>query len=258
MTLVLFHSQNEKCVESLSEEIQCSICLDLFTDPVSTPCGHNFCKSCLNQCWNNSQTYNCPFCKETFSKRPDLKINTALRQNKSEVLCDICDDIKMKALKMCLVCQSSYCETHLEPHHRAVNLKKHKLIDPGENLEDYICQKHEKPLELFCRDDQTCVCLLCAVTNHRNHNTVAVEEESRAKWVGKADSTELFTDLMRSIERYQSELLEMMEQKQKAAEKQTEELIKALEQEISELKRRDTELEQLSHTSLPVCCCRVV
>uniref|UniRef100_A0A8C1SNE0 E3 ubiquitin-protein ligase TRIM39-like n=1 Tax=Cyprinus carpio TaxID=7962 RepID=A0A8C1SNE0_CYPCA len=280
---------------SLSNELQCSICLDLFTDPVSTPCGHNFCKNCLNQCWNNSQTYNCPFCKETFSKRPDLKINTALRQvvqhikeksglSKSEVLCDFCDDIKMKALKMCLVCQSSYCETHLEPHQRVAHLKKHKLIDPEANLEDYICQKHEKPLELFCRDDQTCVCLLCAMKDHKNHNTVAVEEEcgerepqlmkmqtevrqmiqNRIKRIQdirhlkevknessekeKEDCTELFTDLMRSIERCQSELLEMMEQKQKAAEKQAEELIKELEQEITELKRRDTELEQLSHT----------
>ncbi|XP_051718495.1 E3 ubiquitin-protein ligase TRIM39-like [Ctenopharyngodon idella] len=279
----------------LSEELQCSICLDVFTDPVSTPCGHNFCKSCLNQCWDNSHTYSCPLCKETFSKRPDLKINTALRevvllfkgksgQSKSEVLCDICEDIKMKALKICLVCQISYCQTHLEPHQRVPKLKKHKLIDPVEKLEDYICQKHEKPLELFCRDDQTCVCLLCAVTNHRNHNTVSVEEESeerksqlmkmqtdmqqmiqdRMKRIQdlkhieelrkersekeKAESIELFTDLIRSIERCQSELLEMMVQKQKAAEKQAEELIKELEQEITELKRRNTELEQLSHT----------
>uniref|UniRef100_A0A671NKX2 Uncharacterized protein n=1 Tax=Sinocyclocheilus anshuiensis TaxID=1608454 RepID=A0A671NKX2_9TELE len=166
---------------SMCHELKCSICLDLFTDPVSTPCGHNFCKSCLSQCWNNSQTYRCPFCKANFRKRPDLKINTALRPvlelfreksglSKSEVLCDFCDDIKMKALKI----------------------------------------------------------------------KVSAQE--------KTDSIKLFTDLMRSIERCQSELLEMMEQKQKAAEKQAEELIKELEQEITELKRRDTELEQLSHT----------
>ncbi|XP_050985576.1 zinc-binding protein A33-like [Labeo rohita] len=279
---------------SLTGELQCSICLDLFTDPVSTPCGHNFCKSCLNQCWNNSQTYNCPFCKETFSKRPDLKINTALReivqlfkeksgQSKPEVLCDICEDIKMKALKMCLVCKSSYCKTHLEPHQRVTHLKKHKLIDPG-NLENYICKTHRKPLELFCRDDQTCVCLLCGIKDHKNHNTVAIEEESgerkphlmkmqtdvrqmiqntmkriedirhlkevknESSEKEKAESVELFTYLMRSIERCQFELMEMMEQKQKAAVKQADKLIKDLEQEITELKKRDTELEQLSHT----------
>ncbi|KAL0198278.1 hypothetical protein M9458_006818, partial [Cirrhinus mrigala] len=53
---------------------------------------------------------------------------------------------------------------------------------------------------------------------------------------------------MRSIERCQAELLEKMEENQKAAEKQEEELIEDLQQEITELKRRDTELEQLSHT----------
>uniref|UniRef100_A0A673MHE0 E3 ubiquitin-protein ligase TRIM39-like n=1 Tax=Sinocyclocheilus rhinocerous TaxID=307959 RepID=A0A673MHE0_9TELE len=90
-------------------DLHCSVCLDVFTDPVSTPCGHNFCKSCLNQCWDNSQDCKCPLCKETFSKRPDLKINTALRQvaqlfqkksslSKSEVLCDICDERKKKMI----------------------------------------------------------------------------------------------------------------------------------------------------------------
>ncbi|XP_039507103.1 E3 ubiquitin-protein ligase TRIM21-like, partial [Pimephales promelas] len=64
----------------------------------------------------------------------------------------------------------------------------------------------------------------------------------------KADCVELFTDLIRSIESCQSELLEVMEQKQNSEEKQAEELIKELEQEITELKRRNTELEQLSHT----------
>ncbi|XP_051729637.1 E3 ubiquitin-protein ligase TRIM21-like isoform X5 [Ctenopharyngodon idella] len=285
----------------LTEELQCSICLDVFTDPVSTPCGHNFCKTCLNKCWNNSQTCNCPYCKETFKIRPDLKINTTLRElvdhykkkspekrpevlKKPEVLCDVCEERKLKALKSCLGCQSSYCETHLEPHLKVAGLKKHKLINPVRNLEDYICQKHERPLELFCRDDQTCVCLFCTEGLHKNHNTVSLEEESEEKKTQlmktqkdvqqmiqdrikkiqdvkhsaevrkrnteeeKAARVELFTDLIRSIERCQTELLEMMEEQQKAAEKQEEELIEELEQEITELKMRNTELEQLSHT----------
>ncbi|XP_073786545.1 zgc:173581 isoform X2 [Danio rerio] len=64
----------------------------------------------------------------------------------------------------------------------------------------------------------------------------------------KATHVEIFTDLIRAIERCQTELLEMMEEQQKAAEKQEEELIEELEQEITELKMRNTELEQLSHT----------
>ncbi|XP_042613529.1 E3 ubiquitin-protein ligase TRIM39-like isoform X1 [Cyprinus carpio] len=280
---------------SLTEELQCSKCLGVFTDPVSTPCGHNFCKTCLNEHWDNSQTCSCPYYKETFKQRPDLKTNTTLRElvdhykNKSpeknsEVLCDICEERKLKALKSCLVCQSSYCETHLEPHLRVTGLKKHKLMDPVSNLEDYICQKHESPLELFCRDDQTSVCLICSLKDHKNHNTVPIEEKSEEKKTElmkthedmqqmiqdrikkiqdikhsaevrkrntekeKAAHVELFTDLIRSIERCQTELLEMMEEQQKAAEKQEEELIEELQQEITELKMRNTELEQLSHT----------
>ncbi|XP_042569810.1 E3 ubiquitin-protein ligase TRIM39-like [Cyprinus carpio] len=279
----------------LNEELQCSICLDVLTDPVTTPCGHNFCRTCLNKCWTNIQTCFCPLCKENFSRRPDLKINTALREvvqhfkekfnlEKSELLCDFCDERKQKAVKSCLTCQSSYCETHLEPHLRVPRLKKHTLINAVENLEDYICQKHERPLKLFCRDDQTCVCLSCTEGDHRTHNTVPIEEESQEKKIQlfqtqtdvqqmiqnrmkkieeiqhsvelrkrnteeeKSSIVELFTDLIRSIERCQSELLKMMEEQQKAAEKQAEDLIKELQQEITDLKKRNTELEQISHT----------
>ncbi|XP_067256496.1 bloodthirsty-related gene family, member 9 isoform X3 [Chanodichthys erythropterus] len=281
--------------DPLTEELQCSICLDVFTNPVTTPCGHNFCKICLKECWDNRQDYSCPICKKTFNQKPELKVNTTLRDivdhykkrnhlKIPEVLCDICTVPKLKALKSCPACQSSYCKTHLERHFKVPGLKQHKLINPVKNLQDHLCQKHNRHLELFCRDDQTCVCVTCTVTEHKTHNNVPVEEESEKKKTQmkktqtdvkqmiqdrmkkteeiqrsvklrkkntekeKADCVELFTDLIRSIERCQTELLEVMEQKQKAAEKQAEELIKELEQEISELKRRNTELEQLSHT----------
>ncbi|XP_057184379.1 E3 ubiquitin-protein ligase TRIM39-like [Triplophysa rosa] len=172
------------------------ICLEVFSDPVSTPCGHNFCKICLSTYWNNSQDCRCPNCKETFKQRPDLKINTTLRdvvdehkkkchEEQAEVVCDICSEGKLKAVKSCLVCQSSYCETHLEPHLRVSGLQKHKLMDPVKNLQDYICQKHDRPLELFCRDDHTCVCLSCADGDHKNHNTVPLREEKHQKHLSR-------------------------------------------------------------------------
>uniref|UniRef100_A0A9J7X4U6 RING-type E3 ubiquitin transferase n=1 Tax=Cyprinus carpio carpio TaxID=630221 RepID=A0A9J7X4U6_CYPCA len=260
-------------ISSLTEELQCSICLDVFTDPVSTPCGHNFCKTCLNEHWDNSQTCSCPYCKETFKQRPDLKINTTLQEivdhykkkspeKKPEVLCDICEERKLKALKLCLSCQRSYCETHLEPHLRVAGLKKHKLMDPVSNLKDYICQKHESPLHLFCRDDQIYVCLICSVKDHENHNTVPIEEESEEKKTElmkiQKDLQQMIQDRIKKIQDikqsaevrkgFYTELLEMMEEQQKAAEKQEEELIEELEQEITELKMRNTELKQLSHT----------
>ncbi|XP_017565749.1 E3 ubiquitin-protein ligase TRIM39-like [Pygocentrus nattereri] len=275
------------------DQFLCSICLDVLTDPVSTPCGHNFCKTCLTQYWNSTQHCHCPFCKEKFTKRPELKINTTLREvvdhvkkknglNKPEILCEVCTGVKQKALKSCLNCGATFCKSHLEPH-TVGNLKKHKLIDPVENLQDYICQKHERPLELFCKNDQMRVCQFCSQSDHKTHRTVSIEKEigekksqlvktqsevqkmirDRLKKIKDikhsvelrkrntekeiADSVEVFTALIRSIENTLSELLEVMEEKQKSAEKQAEVLIKELEQEITKLKRRHSELQWLSH-----------
>uniref|UniRef100_A0A673FW38 E3 ubiquitin-protein ligase TRIM39-like n=1 Tax=Sinocyclocheilus rhinocerous TaxID=307959 RepID=A0A673FW38_9TELE len=91
----------------LNEELQCSICMHVFTDPVTTPCGHNFCKTCLIKCWTNTHICFCPLCNETFIRRLDLEINTTLIEvvqhfkeklnlGKSEVLCDFCDERKQK------------------------------------------------------------------------------------------------------------------------------------------------------------------
>ncbi|XP_062863931.1 uncharacterized protein LOC134325611 [Trichomycterus rosablanca] len=277
------------------DQFQCSICLDVFTDPVTTPCGHNFCINCLTQCWNLSPQCYCPLCKEKFTKRPELKINTTLREvadhfrmkcqvDKPKVLCDSCTGEKQKALRSCLDCGLTFCKSHLEPHHNVLKLRKHKLINPVKNLEDYICQKHEKPFERFCRDDQTSVCQICCLDDHKNHNIISIEKETGEKKTQlgktltevqqmikdhlkkiqeirqsvefskkttkkeKTDRNKVFTDLIRSIKSSQAELREMMEKQQTAIENQAERFIKDLQQEITELKRRETELQQLLNT----------
>ncbi|XP_062279307.1 E3 ubiquitin/ISG15 ligase TRIM25-like [Scomber scombrus] len=175
------------------DQFLCSICLDVFTEPVSVPCGHNFCKACISRHWKDKVHCQCPLCKETFNKELKLCVNTGFREvvenfkqhhvtakndspvKEGEVPCDICLGIKFKACKTCLVCLTSYCETHLEPHERVAALVRHELTDPVQNLEDKICKKHNRILELNCRDDLTPVCVLCS--EHRAYNTVLLEEE---------------------------------------------------------------------------------
>ncbi|XP_028459765.1 E3 ubiquitin-protein ligase TRIM21-like [Perca flavescens] len=65
---------------SSEDQFLCSICLDVFTDPVSTPCGHNFCKNCITEHWNTSNRCLCPICKEGFTTRPDLRVNTFISE----------------------------------------------------------------------------------------------------------------------------------------------------------------------------------
>lgn len=132
----------------------------------------------------------CPICKKEFETKPELKINTELAKvvadgmkmqentNKSNVECDFCCGNKLRAVKSCLQCMASFCETHMENHKSAPRRMRHILISPVENLEDYICTNHEKPLEIFCRDDQTFLCLFCTETEHTSHDTVTIEQEN--------------------------------------------------------------------------------
>ncbi|XP_067441711.1 E3 ubiquitin-protein ligase TRIM21-like [Thunnus thynnus] len=294
------------CLRS-EDQFLCSICLDVFTDPVTTPCGHNFCKNCINKYWNVNVPSQCPVCKKVFNTRPELHVNTFISEMVSqfrqeaqqkassssseqqaakpgEVPCDVCTGTKLKALKSCLVCLTSYCETHLEPHLTVSGLKRHQLMDPVENLEDRMCMKHDKPLELFCKTDQTCVCMLCSVLDHKTHDVVPLKEEYEGKKAElgkteaetqqmiqkrrlkiqeikhsvdlskedadreKAEGVQVFTALKESVERSLNELIETIEEKQRTTEKQAEDFIKELEQEISDLMKRSSEVKQLSRS----------
>ncbi|XP_073328353.1 E3 ubiquitin-protein ligase TRIM21-like [Pagrus major] len=289
------------------DQFLCSICLDVFTDPVATPCGHNFCKTCITQHWSVNVPCHCPNCKEVFYTRPKLQVNTFISEmaaqfrqsaqqkassssseqqvsKPGEVPCDDCTGTKLKALKSCLVCLASYCETHLEPHLTKSGLKRHQLIDPVENLEGRMCTKHDKLLELFCKTDQMCVCMLCTVSDHKTHDVVLLKEgyEGKKAELGKTDAeiqqmiqkrrlklqemkrsvelskkdadreiaagVQVFTALKESVERSQAELIHTIKEKQRETEKQAEGFIKQLEQEISELKKRSSEVEQLSQS----------
>lgn len=180
-------------------QFQCYICQDVFSEPVSIPCGHSFCFTCITSHWDQSLSISCPKCQSVFEGRPEICENSfakeiseqirGRRQNgvtsaaRRSIHCDVCVGKQTKALKSCLVCLTSYCESHLEPHLRVTTLKIHKLIEPMAMLENRMCKKHQRLLELFCRNDQRCVCVLCTETDHRCHDTVPVERESQEKKV---------------------------------------------------------------------------
>lgn len=184
---------------SLSEvQFRCFVCQNVFCEPVSIPCGHSFCFSCITSHWENA-SISCPKCQTAFDARPELCENSFAkemsekirlrRQNGSSSLakgfiyCDVCTGKRLKAVKSCLACLASYCESHLEPHLRVATLKIHKLIEPVAMLEKRICKQHQRLLELYCRTDQRCVCVLCTEGTHRSHQTVPVERESQEKKV---------------------------------------------------------------------------
>ncbi|ROL51231.1 E3 ubiquitin/ISG15 ligase TRIM25 [Anabarilius grahami] len=285
------------------DEFKCPVCLDLLKDPVTIPCGHSCCKSCITVFWDQEdqmKVYSCPQCKQTVSPRPALAENTMLAEvmeklkkiklpadcyaGAGDVQCDACTGRKHKAAKSCLECLESYCQNHLEEHESLFTRKRHNLTEATGRLQEMICKTHEKLLEVFCRTDQKCICLLCAMDEHKNHDTVstaaqrtekqnqlketqrlfqqriqqrekdlqqlreAVESHKRSAQTAVEDTERIFTELIRSIERSCSEATQRIRDQEKTAVSRAEEQLERLEQEINDLRRRDAELEQLSHT----------
>lgn len=293
------------------EQFLCPICLDVFMQPVSTPCGHNFCKDCIQRYWQSIKWSQCPMCKQKFYRRPELKVNTFIAEvasqfkksvemkeekkaasgyvdqrsgSKSEVSCDVCIGKRVKALKSCLDCLASFCEMHLEPHHVLGTFKKHSLMNPVMNMQDRMCKKHDKLLDVFCNTDKMSVCQICMKKDHKAHHTVPIVDESqkRRSQLGRLntevqqmiqhrlqkickikqtlqlsrrntdkemeDSLQVFTKLLHSIQRGQAEVVEMIRGRQREVETKADGLIVELEREIDELTRRSTELEKLSQT----------
>ncbi|XP_073727773.1 E3 ubiquitin/ISG15 ligase TRIM25-like [Misgurnus anguillicaudatus] len=186
----------EASISGSQDQFICSICLDLLKDPVTIPCGHSYCMSCITNCWNQDdqkRNYSCPQCRQTFNTRPDLNKNVVLAETlenlkttkvcsgSKDVGCDICTGRKRKAIKSCLVCLESYCQTHFEQHEAFHPSKRHKFTDATRRLQEMICSQHDKLLEVFCRTDQRCICLLCLVDEHKNHDTVSAAAERTEK-----------------------------------------------------------------------------
>ncbi|XP_042200815.1 nuclear factor 7, ovary-like isoform X2 [Callorhinchus milii] len=123
---------------SLSEDLVCPVCLDLFTDPVTLDCGHNFCRCCISQSWETKESKACPECRTVFA-------NSSMRGN--------------------------WALARLAEKARRLN------IAPVKAERKPRCEEHQEELKLFCETDKKLMCVVCRdAREHRHHSFIPVAE----------------------------------------------------------------------------------
>ncbi|XP_028328863.1 tripartite motif-containing protein 29-like [Gouania willdenowi] len=285
-------------------QLNCSVCLDVLKDPVTIPCGHSYCRDCITDYWDQNQNRAavCPQCRNTFSPRPNLCRNTVLSdlldrlrtvelqdctqdQNLDQgqaVRCDVCPGSSSRAVRSCLVCLVSFCELHVRPHLDSTAFQTHRLVEPQVRLQDSLCPRHHRLMDLFCTTDKTCICYLCLTEQHQNHHTVQAQQEqtrlqkqlsdlkegslvkiqqkekdfqelqqtvsilSRSACAVAEESEAMFSDLIRSLELKRFEVRELIRAQEKTIVEQAENLMEKIQEEINELKKNQNKMEELS------------
>ncbi|XP_041800146.1 nuclear factor 7, brain-like [Chelmon rostratus] len=126
---------------SISEDLSCPVCHDIFKDPVVLTCSHSFCKDCLQTWWSGKQRLQCPCCKTRHSNR-DPPCNLVLK---------------------------NLCEAFL--------LERDQGASPGSEA---LCSLHSEKLKLFCLDHQQPVCVVCRDSKtHNNHRFRPIDEAAQ-------------------------------------------------------------------------------
>ena len=188
----------EKEWQQIEEEITCSICGDLFTDPKTIPCLHTFCKQCIEKSIESNKKMAsvvcCPLCRaplprddmssvptnftinrlvEIFEKRKEGGKSLALK----EVKCSSCED-GLPAITWCVECENGLCEYCTDAHQRIKAFKSHKTVAVEQFVKNpklvlstpekpEACKSHSKQaLDLYCKTCSSLICRDCTLKDH--------------------------------------------------------------------------------------------
>ncbi|XP_069806529.1 E3 ubiquitin-protein ligase TRIM21-like [Dendropsophus ebraccatus] len=214
----------------LRDELLCSICLNIYTDPVTLRCGHNFCRDCIDQALNTQDgagVYSCPECRTEFQHRPVLMRNIALRnvaerlrstqphqEEITGICCTYCVDSPVPAVRSCLHCEASLCDKHLRAHSKS---PEHVLTEPRSSLENKKCSIHKELLKYYCTKEAICICVSCTLAgDHRGHRVEMLDEAAEKK---KKELRNVLQKLIPKREKTEERVQSVEERWRKAQEK---------------------------------------
>ncbi|XP_072237589.1 zinc-binding protein A33-like [Leuresthes tenuis] len=127
-------------------DLSCTLCHEVFKEPVNLECNHSFCKDCLKEWWSEKQIRKCPLCKEiSLFKDPTCNLELKTR-----------------------------CEAFL--------LERGQKASAGP---EPLCSDHAEKIKLFCLNHQQPLCVVCRDSKaHIHHRFSPVNEaalDHRAK-----------------------------------------------------------------------------
>uniref|UniRef100_F7ATU1 Uncharacterized protein n=1 Tax=Xenopus tropicalis TaxID=8364 RepID=F7ATU1_XENTR len=191
----------------LRDELSCSICLSIYTDPVSLPCGHNFCRGCIGGVLGTQEgsgAYSCPECRAEYQERPALPRNRAL---------------------------GNIAERF-----------QHVLTEPTASFMGRICSVHHKVLEYHCCEDSACICVSCCLAGeHWGHRVELLSEASKKKKEKLRKVLEKLSPEREETERGAQRLQERRREVAEAAAGETERvtaLFRGIREELEALEKR--------------------
>ncbi len=225
----------QKGIQDLENEITCAICLTHYTEPKVLPCCHYYCKKCILSLAKKKATFSCPECRADttlpqdgvdslqaaffINRMQEVHSKLELAQGKVEAKCEICSVDKVVAF--CRQCAQFVCaecvKSHVRmkkafPGHQVVTLedlrkkgaKEVVVLEPAVQM----CQLHEQPMNIYCFDCKSLICLYCSIKTHSNHNHESVKvavSDTKKKLLERLNSlSDTKTTLSQSVSDVQS------------------------------------------------------
>ncbi|XP_030050759.1 E3 ubiquitin-protein ligase TRIM39-like [Microcaecilia unicolor] len=224
--------------ERLREEVTCSICLDYFTDPVTTNCAHNFCRSCIAQSWKGAEKYfTCPQCR-TRSRKRSLRPNRQLA-NVVEIAKklwqdseNLCQQHEEKLKLFCEEDQKMICFICKE----ARDHRSHTVIPIEEAVQEYK-EKNKMHLEPLKKQLEHFLKFKC------NEEKKAEELRNETE-IQRQKIVSEFEELNQFLNEQKQNLLSRLEQEKKAVFQRIGDKVTQLEEQISSLTHLISEVEK--------------
>jgi len=247
--------------QQLTDITECPICTEVFVDPRTLPCIHSFCFKCIDGYGRDRQAgekMSCPMCRREFTV-PESGLNglpknffiekmLAIRRASSSetpVECEVCINEKGTAAKYCADCQQHLCDVCASGHEKYKMFRGHSLIGLDDSgglkgaelvraslLLPTVCQKHkDKPLDVYCRDCKSAICVVCYIASHKQHDCSDINDvietfrqQMTADVGNMTEGLDKLREMLANVEQQMQDLVKIVDETERTIEKKAEEL----------------------------------